>query len=68
MLYNSRVFKDIYKKKFSDINNEKKIQNEKMLQKFSFEKPSFTSSSFSESSSSSSINKTPYKKIIIIIT
>ena len=52
MLYNSRVFKDIYKKKFEVQNSEKRIQNEKMKQKFSFESPSFSSSSFSDSSSS----------------
>ena len=67
MLYNSRVFKDIYKKKFEVQNSEKRIQNEKMKQKFSFESPSFSSSSFSDSSSSSvdnnqsSKNKTKIK-------
>jgi hypothetical protein len=57
MLYNSRVFKDIYKKKFEVQNSEKRIQNEKMKQKFSFESPSFSSSSFSDSSSSSVDNQ-----------
>ena len=52
MLYNSRVFKDIYKKKFQKQNDEKKLQSEKMKQKFSFQNPSLSSSSFSESSSS----------------